>query len=344
MTAPDDLSILPDYLWVNIFKYVGWKDLVNVRLTCKKFDVIVHNKDRYMQKAKLCFLDVNFLPHLNSEEEIRITYKICNESYGQNCVHHDRVGKKSLCYTNLEDYRNFLRGCDYTKLYQLSFGLYKDTNALKLFNEYYTPGDDLKYVFLEDYCDRVRKDPIEILNFISNIRDTEYMNITLNFENGNLPKDFKFPAMRSLKKFCLFENNGTNFVTPEMAIHLIHNSKDGCIFNLHLNNENLYEDITESLFRRCPSRYANGCRCRSYTLRFYRRSPFTDADRRFYDNHFVRNNYFHLYYADEQFSQYNFVGSKECYRCHMDYYQSYNIRSTFTYLYDCWNEILFLRN
>uniref|UniRef100_A0A0N5BQE1 F-box domain-containing protein n=1 Tax=Strongyloides papillosus TaxID=174720 RepID=A0A0N5BQE1_STREA len=311
-----ELLSLPKHLQLDIFSNVDWKSIINVKSVCKELNILIEQNIQRLQRPKIYFMDIDYGRQINSSSEIIVSYAICRDEQENGTNYNFRRETKKIFFSNLNSYEDFLRKNDFSRLNQLCFDIDKNTEVVRLFNNYFNGGEHLKDVNFYDYGGEERRDANDVLEFIHKTRNTEYMSLVLNFPNQEMPKNFVFPVMNSLNRLYIEEKNGTKFMTKEIMRGIINNSGDNFALAISFQDEGIYSDVAGYFIRKVSTSMDNKCIGESSTPRviFYVTKPLSFGDVRFFRSLFERY-YFIFNHTFFSSTEHEFTGHKECHWC-----------------------------
>uniref|UniRef100_A0A0N5BG39 Leucine-rich repeat domain, L domain-containing protein n=1 Tax=Strongyloides papillosus TaxID=174720 RepID=A0A0N5BG39_STREA len=223
-----------------------------------------------------------------------------------------------ITFNKMEDYENFLKLFDFSRLLILNFYINSNTDVIRLFNKYNTVPNSLFSLSVSDPGVSNANDSKDILNLITNIKNSNEVHLGLNFPLQQFPEDFTFPVMKSLKVINIKELNGTQFLNRRIISHLIDTCPDLRSFRISAKNKGIYYEIMKLLFARQALSVVCGCKNISFDAHFSMERDLSPITVYFYrslfeDKHFEVSSL--CFPIDNNKLGYSFHGSKKCYSC-----------------------------
>uniref|UniRef100_A0A0K0EQA4 F-box domain-containing protein n=1 Tax=Strongyloides stercoralis TaxID=6248 RepID=A0A0K0EQA4_STRER len=266
-----DLLTLPIEILVHILSFVDWNELINVKLTNKKFYSIIKKYYNKLQKLKVNEL---FIENGNDEEDdinkIRITYSIY-----KNNVYNSRerkIRKFKVFYfdsTSLYKFTNFLNQIDVTYLKLINVSLDKYTKVIKILSDYYLKPINVKNVYININNNQDNTENIEdILQLLNKTQNVEYLALKFNFPFQYISTKLTIPIVKTLKSLVLHEKKNTSFVNKKMIKYIVKNNPELDDFHFSLNNSLIYPKIIEIIVKEQLSRENFDCHHKSIYLSF----------------------------------------------------------------------------
>uniref|UniRef100_A0A0N5BZT0 F-box domain-containing protein n=1 Tax=Strongyloides papillosus TaxID=174720 RepID=A0A0N5BZT0_STREA len=257
------LSLLPEIL-AKIFPDIPWKQLINIKLSSRKFNYVTENYLRYMQKPKIDEIGFfNDYTHNDGIGRIRVTYKILIT--GANGFEDISDLKEFfLLPSEIDKLHSFFQKVDLTSLCDVDTSLDNHSEVIRIFSDYYH--NPCRIGFL---CVTVRncgKDVNNTLSFLRKIQNVERLMLDLHFPHINIPRDFIIPVRNSLKMLDICEDNDTAFINPRMIKYIVENNPNLCHYRFELDNFETYKMVIETVVKEELSRSYNGCFHRGISL------------------------------------------------------------------------------
>uniref|UniRef100_A0A0K0EWD9 F-box domain-containing protein n=1 Tax=Strongyloides venezuelensis TaxID=75913 RepID=A0A0K0EWD9_STRVS len=264
-----DLLSLPPEILANIFSYIQWNELVNIKLCARKFNFIVKRYFKSMQKPKIIeIMFCNDYTHVDYIDRIVVLYKILKSNTNSSENNDESRSMRAFCLpsSKLDELHNFLQKVDLTSLNLVDISLDNHTEIIRIFGEYFHNPNRINSIYVTST--NCEKDLDNTLSFLENIQNVEHLELNLCFSNLNVPKDFIIPVRNSLNSIVIHEKANTVFVNSRMIEYIVENNPNLEEYNFFLNNFENYKMIIETVVRRKLSKRDNRCFHKSICLRF----------------------------------------------------------------------------
>uniref|UniRef100_A0A0K0EWE1 F-box domain-containing protein n=1 Tax=Strongyloides venezuelensis TaxID=75913 RepID=A0A0K0EWE1_STRVS len=282
-----NLLSLPLEILTKIFSNIPWNQLINVKLTSRKFNFVTKKYHRYMQKPKPCFIEIkNDYTHNDGIGRIKIIchiYMINEDGIEKNI---SRLKEFFLLPSELCHLPSFLKKFDLTSLLSVDILLDHHTEVMRIFSDYLHNSNRICSIFVT--AKNCQNDLDNTLLFLQKIKNTRFLSLDLYFPHLNIPKDFVIPVENSLKSIRIYERENTAFVNSRMIEYIVENNPylDG--YRLSFNNFETYKMVIETIVKGELSRRNNGCFHKYITLYlgFSSHEVFPELLRYFYSEEF----------------------------------------------------------
>uniref|UniRef100_A0A0K0FGS5 F-box domain-containing protein n=1 Tax=Strongyloides venezuelensis TaxID=75913 RepID=A0A0K0FGS5_STRVS len=132
-----DLLSFPPEILANIFSNIPWNQLINVKLTARKFNNVTEKYLKHMQKPKLraIYFNDNFI-YNDGIEKIKVGYVIITNSVNE--IHYTTDRKEFfLLPSELDQLHNFLKKVDLTFLNLVHIKIDIHIKVIRIFSDYF---------------------------------------------------------------------------------------------------------------------------------------------------------------------------------------------------------------
>uniref|UniRef100_A0A0N5BZS9 F-box domain-containing protein n=1 Tax=Strongyloides papillosus TaxID=174720 RepID=A0A0N5BZS9_STREA len=282
-----NLLSLPLEILAKIFSNIPWNQLINVKLTARKFNFVTKKYLKDMQKPKPCFIEFeNDYTHNDGIGRIKI---ICHIFM----INADGIEKNVslqkeffLLSSELDHLHIFLKKFDLTSLLSVDILLDDHTEVMRIFSDYLHNANRICSIFVT--AKNCKDDLDNTLLFLQKIKNTRFLSLDLYFPHLIVPKDFVIPVKNSLRSIRLHERENTAFVNSRMIEYIVENNPilDG--YRLSFNNFETYKMVIETIVKGELSRRNSGCLHKYITLylSFSSHEVFPELLRYFYSEEF----------------------------------------------------------
>uniref|UniRef100_A0A0K0EW19 F-box domain-containing protein n=1 Tax=Strongyloides venezuelensis TaxID=75913 RepID=A0A0K0EW19_STRVS len=238
-------SYLPNEMYVKIFSYIPLIYLCNVKMVCKKFNLIVENNNNQMlkmvanevqvfnskKKKHLLKLHVKFIKSLNE----------CNTP----------IYKKYKC--NIRSRKEFIgrmRMFNLTNIQYLNITKCDKVEIFELLNECMKVNSNIYQMSIERLDD---KNILYFKNFLKKFKSIKFLQIPHICTKIQAYEDYSYLQLLNIHDFeniCLWECQNTRFLNSKFILDLYKNNPNLNYVRIHSNNNDLIKDIGVNFFSR----------------------------------------------------------------------------------------------
>uniref|UniRef100_A0A0K0EF60 DUF38 domain-containing protein n=1 Tax=Strongyloides stercoralis TaxID=6248 RepID=A0A0K0EF60_STRER len=275
------------------------------------------NKCQSLQKPELIELTVSSVKIDGTEEIIEVVYIIDPKSKILHSTFFP-LEPVDLIFKKINEYEDFLKLFDFSRLLKLQFYINSSTEVIKLFNKYNTNPNSFFSISINDSGELGERNSKDILNLINNIENSNEMHLTFNFPHQEAPEDFNFPKMRSLKVISVKEVNGTQFLSKEIISNLLNDCPSLRSVKLSSINKGIYYETVKLILAKQTSIPPLKCRDNSFNAHFVMDDDLRPIIVHFYQSLFedkqFKVNVLCFPYDNGNFG-YSLYGYKKCENC-----------------------------
>ncbi|CEF65792.1 F-box domain-containing protein [Strongyloides ratti] len=305
-----NLLLLSEYIQLKIFSNVDSKSLFNVKLTCRRFYLIIEKNIHKMKRPKLCYIKL-ISNHINYiKKPIRIQYKICNQSEETFC-YHSSVHDRKVCFVDMVEYEKFLYNCDLTMLCHIQLDYHENTDFIKLFNNCYDGNEYVESVVINNSAKISKRNNRDILNFIYKVKNTNSMVLKKVILNNQIHENYEFPVFSKLKYLQIEQIGNHCCITRNSILSLINNSKNEFTLNFISNNINFVKEISRCFADNVGSHTKYICAEKSFEVILCLHKNFTLSRSSFFKN-ILENNNFSVENTNIENFDCVYIGRKKC--------------------------------
>uniref|UniRef100_A0A0N5BMV5 F-box domain-containing protein n=1 Tax=Strongyloides papillosus TaxID=174720 RepID=A0A0N5BMV5_STREA len=238
-------SYLPNEVYAKIFSYIPLIYLCNVKMVCKKFNLIIENNNNQMlkmvanevqvfnskKKKHLLKLHVKFIKSLNE----------CNTP----------IYKKFKC--NIRSRKEFIgrmRMFNLANIHYLNITKCDKVEIFGLLNECMKVNSDIYQMSIERLDD---KNILYFKNFIKKFKSIKFLQIPHICTNIQAYENYSYLQLLNIHDFeniCLWECQNTRFLNSKFILDLYKNNPNLNYVRIHSNNKNLIREIGVNFFSR----------------------------------------------------------------------------------------------
>uniref|UniRef100_A0A0K0FGS7 F-box domain-containing protein n=1 Tax=Strongyloides venezuelensis TaxID=75913 RepID=A0A0K0FGS7_STRVS len=256
-----DLLSFPPEILAKIFSNIPWDQLINVKLTARKFNYVTEKYQKDMQKPKL--YEIIFEDNYSRDgiDWIKINYDIFKTDGNG-----DITDVKELIFplSELDELHRFLQKVDLTSLNNVDCAFCNYTGILGVFGDYF---HNINVIESMDIFARGSESDIgDALAFLRKIRNVKDLQISFHFPNENVPSDFIIPVRNSLEVLEIKESKGTTLINPTMIKYIVKNNPNLKTYILHFEDFQTYKMVIGTVVKEELSRRSNGCSHRGITF------------------------------------------------------------------------------
>uniref|UniRef100_A0A0K0EWE2 F-box domain-containing protein n=1 Tax=Strongyloides venezuelensis TaxID=75913 RepID=A0A0K0EWE2_STRVS len=260
------LLSLPPEILAKIFSYITWNELVNVKLSARKFYFVTEKYLKDMQKPKLCrikFLNGCFPD--DYKDRIKITFSILITSANRIEDINEIEKELRLLPSELGQLNSFLQKVDLTLLNYLDFSLDNYTKVMQIFSDYFNNPNIMDSIHVDVTI--FRKDPGNTLSFLQKIQKVKKLKLDLRFPYIKISRDFIIPVKNSLLELEIEESLNTAFINPRMINYFVENNPNLTSYYLCYEKFGPLKMVIETIAKAELSRRNNGCFHREIFIR-----------------------------------------------------------------------------
>uniref|UniRef100_A0A0K0EWE0 F-box domain-containing protein n=1 Tax=Strongyloides venezuelensis TaxID=75913 RepID=A0A0K0EWE0_STRVS len=286
-----DLLSLPPEILAKIFSYIPWNQLINIKLSAKKFKYVTEKYLNDMQKPKLYLIVFeNESTHDDGIDRIRIIYGII--IIDEDGLEENISSEKEffLLPSELDDLHGFLQKVDLTSLRHVGISLDNHTEVMAIFSGYFHNRSTINSICVT--AKNSQEDLGNTLLFLQKIQNVVDLALQLHLPCLNVSKDFVIPVRNSLVSILIRERENTAFINSKMIKYIVENNPLLNIYFLSLNNFETYKMVIETIVKRELSRRKNNCFHRDISIGYdiSRREALSQLLGYFYSEEFPYNN------------------------------------------------------
>uniref|UniRef100_A0A0N5B299 F-box domain-containing protein n=1 Tax=Strongyloides papillosus TaxID=174720 RepID=A0A0N5B299_STREA len=263
-----DLLSLPPEILAKIFSNIPWNQLINVKLTSRKFNYVTEKYLKDMQKPKISEIHFhNVYSYIDEIDRLEVTYEILRTD-ANSCGNINRFmnTKFDLLPSEIDQLHSFLKKVDLTSLNLVDINLDNHTEAIRIFNGYFhntNKIDDIYFVVRDS-----DKNFDDILSFLQKIQNVGLLYLHLPLPHQNVPRDFIIPVRNSLEILDIYERDDTAFFNPRIIKYIVENNPDLRLYILSFDNFKTYKMVIGTILKGVLSKRNNSCLHNCITLSF----------------------------------------------------------------------------
>uniref|UniRef100_A0A0N5BKH6 F-box domain-containing protein n=1 Tax=Strongyloides papillosus TaxID=174720 RepID=A0A0N5BKH6_STREA len=290
-----DLLSLPDNFKLQIFKELDWKDLKNLKHVCRDLYLLIEKNIQSLDRPK-----VNNLRIFHDKD------RIFRSEYGLKSTENTlrNVTLKTVEFSNNDEYENFLRDKDFTKIKRLLLKNVSNGGFIVVEDDSDSSEDayiyDFHFVF-----------PTETSSLFNNIRTRVFSTRELEIPyNSNLLRE------QSLRKWGIFEESELRLVAKKIIMDVLTG-------NPLLEHKNISTDFTKPIFIQITNRLyelgvfnlENVCNRKQYILFFHLTIKFNVLEQEFYSEFFDKIKFGKNLVVEISRIKYSIGNSIKCSKC-----------------------------
>uniref|UniRef100_A0A0K0FZM5 F-box domain-containing protein n=1 Tax=Strongyloides venezuelensis TaxID=75913 RepID=A0A0K0FZM5_STRVS len=279
------IEMLPEELLILIFSDLNWKDIINIKKTCKLFYTFVESNLHRLQKPKLQRLLINSTIESDTRCKVSFIFKY-NETKEITIIIYNNDFKKITQKFYDVDY--LFKRMNLSDLHIITINSIGNTIVFDILNNYFPSSIKVGQINI-----KIKNCPVfrGFSKFIEKISHMYILNIEhLCFGSQKIPSNYTFPIFNGLEEFNVKECGKTKFFNARMLEKVLKTSPTINQLGIFTERNNLEYTVINSIRQKQNSKHSDNCIEDYYAVALPNRNIMNTLDglKKYYKNSSVK--------------------------------------------------------